>query len=76
MVLKIQDYEAVNVFTGNNVEIGLYRKDEEYIIYRYAARGKIKNFVSNYEFIDENNVSQLLPMDIEHGSEIIKRVET
>ena len=30
MVLKIRDYEAVNVFTGKGVEIGLYKKDEEY----------------------------------------------
>jgi len=75
MVLKIRDYEAVNVFHGKGFQIGLYKKGEEYIMYRHAARGKINNFVSNYEFIDEHNVSHLLPMDQEHGNEIIKRVE-
>ena len=55
--LKIKDYEPVRVFTGEGFEIGLYKKENEYIIYRHAARGKSKNFVGNYEFIDNDNVS-------------------
>ena len=48
MVLKIKDYEPVRVHTKEGSEIGLYKKDDKYIIYRHAARGKIKNFVGNY----------------------------
>ena len=75
MVLKIKDYEPVRVLTTKGSEIGLYKKDDKYIIYRHAARGKIKNFVGNYEFIDNNNVSHLRPIDLEHGNKIIDRVE-
>ena len=42
---KIKDYEAVRVHYGKGYEIGLYKKDDEYIMYRHAARGKIKNFI-------------------------------
>ena len=71
MVLKIKDYEPVRVHHGKGSEIGLYKKGDEYIIYRHAARGKIKNFVGNYEFIDNNNVSHLKPID-EGDSELFK----
>ena len=75
MVLKIKDYEAVRVLLQKGSEIGLYKKDDKYIIYRHAARGKIKNFVGNYEFIDDNNVSHLKPIDLEYGNKILDRVE-
>jgi hypothetical protein len=29
--------------------VTLYQNSEEYIIHRYAARGKVENWVSNYE---------------------------
>ena len=45
---KIRDYEPVRVFYGKGYEIGLYKNDKEYIMYRHAARGKVKNFVKNY----------------------------
>jgi organic radical activating enzyme len=75
MVLKIKDYEPVRVLLQKGSEIGLYKKDDKYIIYRHAARGKIKNFVGNYEFIDDNNVSHLKPIDLEYGNKILDRVE-
>ena len=62
MALRITDYEPVKVHHGKGFEIGLYRNpliEDEYIIYRHAARGKIKNFVGNYEYIDNNDVSHL-----------------
>ena len=34
MVLKIKDYEPVRVFQGKGFEIGLYKKEDQYIIYR------------------------------------------
>ena len=66
MVLKIKDYEPVRVFQGKGFEIGLYKKEDQYIIYRHAARGKIKNYVGNYEFIDNNNVSHLKKIDLKN----------
>ena len=62
MALRITDYEPVRVYNGKGFEIGLYKKENEYIIYRHAARGKIKNFVGNYEYIDNNDVSHLKPI--------------
>ena len=72
---KIKDYEAVRVHYGKGYEIGLYKNDNEYIMYRHAARGKIKNFVKNYEYIDNNDVSHLKPITLEKGNEILDRVE-
>ena len=42
MALRIKDYEPVKVHHGQGFEIGLYKKENEYIIYRHAARGKSK----------------------------------
>ena len=39
---KIKDYDPVRVFHGKGFEIGLYKKEDEYIMYRHAARGKVK----------------------------------
>ena len=72
---KIRDYEPVRVFHGKGFEIGLYKKEDEYIMYRHAARGKVKNFVKNYEYIDNNDVSHLKPITLEKGNEILDRVE-
>ena len=49
--IKAVDVKVVDAY-GQGFEIGLYKKENEYIIYRHAARGKIKNFVGNYEYID------------------------
>ena len=79
MALKIKDYKSVRVILKKGSEIGLYKKLTEactqYVIYRHAARGKIKNFVGNYEYIDNNNGSHLKPIDLEYGNKILDRVE-
>jgi hypothetical protein len=72
---KIKDYDPVRVFHGKGFEIGLYKKEDEYIMYRHAARGKVKNFVKNYEYIDTNDVSHLKPITLEYGNKILDRVE-
>ena len=41
--------------------VTLHEEDRKYHIHRYAARGKINNTIANYEFIDDNNVSSLIP---------------
>ena len=78
MALRIKDYEPIKVHHGQGFEIGLYRNpllEDEYIIYRHAARGKIKNFVGNSEYIDNNDVSHLKPITEDIGLQIIDRVE-
>jgi hypothetical protein len=42
--------------------VTLYQNSEEYIIHRYAARGKVENWVSNYELINEDNESPCIPL--------------
>jgi len=75
MVLRIKEYNEVRIINQEQVTIGLYEKEGQYVIHRFAARGKINNFVANYEFIDNNNVSHLKPIDLEHGNKILDRVE-
>ena len=45
------------------------------IIHRFAPRGKVNNYIENYEFISSNNESSLLPLDDEKATQIIERVE-
>ena len=47
----------------------------ELIVHRYAARGKIENWVANYELIDEENESSLHPINLEYGNKILDRIE-
>ena len=75
MVLRIKEYNEIRIIDQEQVTIGLYEKEGQYVIHRFAARGKINNFVANYEFIDNNNVSHLKPIDLEHGNKILDRVE-
>ena len=55
--------------------VTLHEEDGKYHIHRYAARGKINNTIANYEFIDDNNVSSLIPLDRLHGNFILDRIE-
>ena len=74
MTERIRDYIVVKEISIPHASIGLYKKSDSYVIYRYAARGKISNFVSNYELVD-NTKSSLIPMDLEHGYEILDRIQ-
>lgn len=49
--------------------------DNRIIIHRYAARGKINNFIDQYEFINKNHVSELKPITLDIAHEIINRAE-
>lgn len=54
--------------------VTLNEKEGKYHIHRYAARGKINNTVANYELLDDDNVSSLIPIDDEHGNLILDRI--
>lgn len=45
------------------------------IIHRLAARGKISNYIENYEFIDKNRKSHLMPLSLDKANEILERVK-
>jgi len=58
----------------NSGTVTLNEKEGKYHIHRYAARGKINNTVANYELLDDDNVSSLIPIDEEHGNLILDRI--
>ena len=60
---------------GDAGVVSLVETDGHYTIHRYAARGKINNRISNYELLDNNNVSKLIPLDLEYGNKILDRIE-
>jgi len=47
----------------------------KFLIHRYAARGKVNNYIENYEFIDSSNRSKLLPLTLAKANEILDRIE-
>ena len=88
--VDLTGYETVRQFyeiaTGNVVELlrksrqklsenGKVNAVDEYLIHRYAKRGKVDNYVSNYEYIDNQDVSHLKPIDSEYGQKIMDRIE-
>jgi len=60
---------------GDAGVVSLVETDGHYTIHRYAARGKINNRISNYELLDNNNISELIPLDLEYGNKILDRIE-
>lgn len=53
----------------------LHPNGEYHIIHRYASRGKINNYVANYEKIHDNYESELVPLDAEYANKILDRIE-
>lgn len=76
MVIKISDYNLVEqVILQNESRVSLYEKNNKFIIHRYAARGKINNFIDNYELIDKENNSIIKTIDKKYGSAIIQKLK-
>jgi organic radical activating enzyme len=71
---RIEDYVEIRKITDLKGSIGLYLNNGKYVIYRYASRGKISNFVTEYELIN-NNISNQVPMDLNYGNQILDRIE-
>ena len=61
-----------DIATGNIVE--LMKSSDGYLIHRLAKRGKVDNYVANYEYIDNQDVSHLKPLDLEYGEKIMNRI--
>jgi len=57
-------------------ELSLCRgENNKIILHRYANRGKISNYIENYEFIDNLNNSKLLPLTEDIATKILRRLE-
>ena len=69
----LKNYKKIRVINDNKGSVGLYVDNNMYVIYRYATRGRIENFVSKYELVD-NSISYQLPIDIDIGNKILDRL--
>lgn len=62
---------------GGNGTVSVCREEEtdKIVIHRHAARGKINNFIGNYEFIDRNSNSHLKSLTVDKANEILVRIK-
>ena len=64
------------IFSGDIELSVLKNKDNKIIIHRLAPRGKISNYIENYEFIDANKESSLKPLTLDIANQILERIES
>jgi MoaA/NifB/PqqE/SkfB family radical SAM enzyme len=60
----------------NGGKVSLLKDKASYVIHRFAARGKVNNYIGNYELLDQNNNSRLLDIDLDYGNKILDRIES
>ena len=51
-------------------------KNSKTLIHRFSSRGKVSNYIENYEFIDAENNSELRQLDEEFANKIMDRAES
>lgn len=75
--ISVKDLEVIETKESdkNTVSICKHKVTGKIIIHRHASRGKINNFIENYEFIDKDYNSTLKPLDMDKAKEIMKRLE-
>ena len=75
--ISVKDLEPIKTVESevNTVSICKHKKNGKIIVHRHASRGKINNFIENYELIDKEYNSKLIPMTLEKAEEILKRLE-
>tara|TARA_R110000851_G_scaffold18205_2_gene57293 strand:- start:267 stop:1637 length:1371 start_codon:yes stop_codon:yes gene_type:complete len=78
--MNLKNFEILRKATlkNNMGELSLCKEKDtgKLIIHRYANRGKVENWVENYEYIDKDNTSSLIPLNNEKAEEIIDRLES
>ena len=76
-VMNTKDLEVIETKESNKntVSICKHKQTGKIVIHRHASRGKINNFIENYEFIDKDYNSTLRPLDMDKANEIMKRLE-
>jgi len=75
--ISVKDLEPVVTVESdvNTVSICKHKKNGRIIIHRHANRGKINNFIENYELIDKEYNSKLIPLDMEKAEQILQRLK-
>ena len=75
MNINLNNYEKVAGYDyeGGYVHL-MYNDDKGYIIYRYTERGNVKNYIANYEYLDDEYNSTLRPLNLEYGAAILDRL--
>jgi MoaA/NifB/PqqE/SkfB family radical SAM enzyme len=76
--MNLKNTEIIKkVSLAGGVELSLLKDSGtgKRIIHRFAPRGKVNNYIENYEFISSNHESSLLPLDDEKATQIIERIE-
>jgi MoaA/NifB/PqqE/SkfB family radical SAM enzyme len=76
--VSVQNLDIINTVQSdvNTVSICKHKVSGKIIIHRHANRGKINNFIENYELIDKDYNSKLIPMTLEKAEEILKRLQS
>jgi organic radical activating enzyme len=70
---QFKNYTEIKKIADERGSVTLNVKQDHYVICQYASRGGISNFITDYELIDQN-ISVKLPLDLEHGTEILNRI--
>ena len=64
--MRLKDFDILRTSTLKNnmgeLSICKGKNDGKIVIHRYANRGKIQNWIENYEYIDKESTSFLLPL--------------
>lgn len=69
----LKDYNLITEINNNEGTVALYQQQDCYIIYRYARRGRITNFITNFELIDGDTTTSV-KINAEYGQQIIDRL--
>tara|TARA_R110000796_G_scaffold115205_1_gene227106 strand:+ start:690 stop:2060 length:1371 start_codon:yes stop_codon:yes gene_type:complete len=78
--MRLKDFDILRTSTLKNnmgeLSICKGKNDGKIVIHRYANRGKIQNWIENYEYIDKESTSFLLPLTSIKSDEILDRLES
>jgi len=67
--------EIIESYKDGENTVSICKDEDKIIIHRHAARGKINNYIENYELIDKNYNSSLIPLDIDKARQILQRLK-
>jgi organic radical activating enzyme len=79
--MRQDDYDILRELNetdkGSDISFSLVRlkENEKIVIRRYSSRGKVSNWVDKYEFINKDDISELLPLTEHIGHAIFSKLE-
>jgi len=71
----MSNLEVIESYKDGENTVSICKDEDKIIIHRHAARGKINNYIENYELIDKNYNSSLIPLDIDKARQILQRLK-